>query len=133
MPSLSAQLEVEVRTGLEAHIKALDQSIKEADAAMAAQLASDPEWARRLALLRSIPGIGPITARALLAGLPELGKLNRKSIAALTGLVPLNRDSGCMRGRRTTWGGRAEVRTALYMSSRQPSAPTRPPAPSTRA
>jgi transposase len=117
LSSLPTDAGAEVRKGLEAHIKAIEKLIKRADAAMAAQLSSDPEWARRMALLLTIPGIGPVTARALLAGLPELGKLNRKSIAALTGLAPLNRDSGCMRGRRSTWGGRADVRTALYMSS----------------
>ncbi|HEX2225963.1 MAG TPA: transposase, partial [Candidatus Binatia bacterium] len=68
-------------------------------------------------LLRSVPGIGPVISRTLLAELPELGKLNRKQIAALVGIAPLNRDSGTLRGRRTIWGGRATVRAVLYMAA----------------
>jgi transposase len=64
-----------------------------------------------------VPGIGPVISRTLLAELPELGKLNRKQIAALVGVAPLNWDSGMMRGRRAIWGGRATVRAALYMAA----------------
>ena len=64
-----------------------------------------------------MPGIGDIVSRTLIADLPELGRLDRKQIAALVGVAPLNRDSGKMRGRRTTWGGRAKVRSALYMAA----------------
>jgi transposase len=76
-----------------------------------------PAWRERDELLRSVPGIGDIVSRTLIADLPELGSLDRKQIAALVGVAPLNRDSGKMRGRRTTWGGRAKVRSALYMAA----------------
>ena len=68
-------------------------------------------------LLRSVPGIGPTTARTLLADLPELGQLNRRAIAALVGVAPMNCDSGQLRGQRHIWGGRAPVRTTLYMAT----------------
>ncbi len=72
-------------------------------------------WREKEDLLRSVPGVGPVLSRTLLAELPELGRLNRREIGKLVGLAPLNRDSGMMRGRRTIWGGRASVRAALYM------------------
>ena len=68
-------------------------------------------------LLRSVPGIGNQISLAFLAYLPELGTLNRRQIAALVGVAPFNRDSGTLRGKRTVWGGRASVRTALYMGA----------------
>ena len=64
-----------------------------------------------------MPGIGNVTASQLVVDLPELGKLNRQQIAALVGVAPLNRDSGTMRGRRSIFGGRADVRTGLYMAT----------------
>jgi transposase len=67
--------------------------------------------------MRSVPGVGEVTASQLVAGLPELGKLNRQQIAALVGVAPINRDSGTMRGKRTIFGGRASVRCALYMAT----------------
>jgi len=67
--------------------------------------------------LKSVPGIGPVVSITLLSELPELGQLNRKEIAALAGVAPLNRDSGTLAGRRTVWGGRARVRAALYMAA----------------
>jgi transposase len=76
-----------------------------------------PTWRERDELLRSVPGVGNVVARTLIADLPELGRLDRKQIAALVGVAPLNRDSGKMRGRRTTWGGRAKVRSVLYMAA----------------
>ena len=76
-----------------------------------------PAWRERDELLRSVPGIGDIVSRTLIADLPELGRLDRKQIAALVGVAPLNRDSGKMRGRRTIWGGRAKVRSTLYMAA----------------
>jgi len=68
-------------------------------------------------LLQSVPGIGPVCARTFLLELPELGTLTRQQIAALVGVAPLNCDSGTLRGRRTIWGGRAHVRTVLYMGT----------------
>ena len=61
--------------------------------------------------------MGPVLARTLLAGVPELGRLTHKRVAALVGVAPLNRDSGTLRGHRSVWGGRAEVRGALYMGA----------------
>ena len=78
---------------------------------------NSPVWRENEDLLRSVPGIGPITARTLLAGPPELGRLGRREIAALVGVAPLNRDSGTLRGRRTICGGRPTVRCALYMAT----------------
>ena len=66
---------------------------------------------------RTIPGVGPVVSATLLADLPELGTLNRQQIAALVGVAPLNRDSGTRRGTRSCWGGRAHVRTTLYMGT----------------
>src|SRR5260370_804354 len=76
-----------------------------------------PGWMEKDALLRSTPGVGPVLTTTLLAELPELGTLNRKQIAALVGVAPLNRDSGTMRGKRTVWGGRAQIRATLYMAA----------------
>jgi transposase len=67
--------------------------------------------------LRSVPGVGPVLCRTLLAELPELGSLTHKQLAALVGVAPLNRDSGTMRGKRAVWGGRSGVRAALYMAA----------------
>jgi len=77
----------------------------------------DVDWQRQSDLLRSVPGIGPITAITLIAELPELGCLNRKQIAALVGIAPLNRDSGRKHGKRRTQGGRSQVRSVLYMAT----------------
>ena len=74
-------------------------------------------WRQKDDLLRSVPGVGEQVSVSLLAYLPELGALDRKQIAALVGVAPINRDSGIMRGRRTVWGGRSRVRTTLYMGT----------------
>jgi transposase len=74
-------------------------------------------WRQKDDLLRSVPGVGEQVSVSLLAYLPELGALDRKQIAALVGVAPINRDSGIMRGRRTVWGGRLRVRAALYMGT----------------
>jgi len=76
-----------------------------------------PATSARARLLRSVPSVGPTLTATLLAELPELGSLNRRQAAALVGLAPLNRDSGSLRGRRTVWGGRAGIRTTLYMAT----------------
>ena len=80
-------------------------------------LQASPVWREREALYRSVPGIGLVWARTLVLDLPELGTLSRQRIAALVGVAPFNRDSGTLRGTRTTWGGRAHVRATLYMST----------------
>ncbi|MGH8538415.1 MAG: transposase, partial [Gammaproteobacteria bacterium] len=68
-------------------------------------------------LLKSVPGIGPVNTRTLMASLPELGTLNRHGISALVGVCPFNCDSGTLRGKRRIWGGRATVRSVLYMAT----------------
>ena len=74
-------------------------------------------WRAKDDILKSVPGIGTVVSTTLIAELSELGDLNGKEIAALAGVAPLNRDSGTLAGRRTVWGGRARVRTALYMAA----------------
>ena len=84
---------------------------------LAEVVASDAELARCDALLRSVPGVGPVLAWTVLAGLPELGQIDRRKIGALVGVVPYDFDSGKMKGQRCIWGGRSAVRTALYMAA----------------
>ena len=87
------------------------------DAEIAKLIESDDEWKDRSNLLTSAPGVGEVTANTLIAELPELGNLNRKQISSLVGVVPFNRDSGKMRGKRTIFGGRQMVRNVLYMAA----------------
>lgn len=95
----------------------LQKELSEIEQELDEGIRGTPAWRERDELLRSVPGIGNVVARSLIADLPELGRLDRKQIAALVGVAPLNRDSGKMRGKRTTWGGRAKVRCALYMAA----------------
>ncbi len=106
-----------VRARIEAHIAWLEQEVAELDGDLGLLLRASPLWREREALLRSVPGIGPVVATTLVADLPELGQLDRKRIAALVGLAPLSRDSGTVRGKRLVWGGRGRVRSALYMAT----------------
>lgn len=101
---------------LQGTIKFLEEQISALDKTTRDHLKKSPLWREKEDLLRSVPGIGPVTARTLLADLPELGKLTRKSIAALAGLAPFNRDSGGYSGKRHIHGGRGSVRSALYMA-----------------
>jgi transposase len=95
----------------------LQKELSELEQEVGEGIRGTPAWRERDELLRSVPGIGNVVARTLIADLPELGRLGRKQIAALVGIAPLNRDSGRMHGKRTTWGGRAKVRSALYMAA----------------
>jgi transposase len=95
----------------------LQKELTELEGDIGESIRGTPAWRERDELLRSVPGIGDVVARTLIADLPELGRLDRKQIAALVGIAPLNRDSGRMRGRRTSWGGRAKVRSVLYMAA----------------
>jgi transposase len=106
-----------VRPGLLDHVGWLEDQLAEIDKDLRDQLHRSPIWRENDDLLRSVPGVGMITSTTLLAELPELGQLDRKKIAALVGLAPYNCDSGSMHGRRAIWGGRATVRTALYMAT----------------
>jgi transposase len=101
-----------------AHITWLNADIATLDNDLATLLRASPLWRENDDLLQSAKGIGPVSAHTLLLELPELGTLTRQQIAALVGVAPLNCDSGTMRGKRTIWGGRAHVRTVLYMSTR---------------
>jgi transposase len=102
---------------IEAHIAWLNARIATLDADLETMLRASPLWRENDDLLQSVPGVGPVCARTLLLELPELGTLTRQQIAALVGVAPLNCDSGTLRGRRTIWGGRAHVRTVLYMGT----------------
>ena len=106
-----------VREEIEAHIRWLEESIQSLEQGLAAKIRTSAVWQEREALFRSVPGVGPVLTSALLADLPELGRLNRKEIAALVGVAPLNRDSGLFRGKRKVWGGRRQVRGVLYMGT----------------
>src|SRR2546423_2274346 len=103
---------------IEAHIAWLNARIATLDDDLEPMLRASPLWRENDDLLQSVPGIGPVCARTLLLELPELGTLTRQQSAALVGVAPLNGDSGTLRGRRTIWGGRAHVRTVLYMGTR---------------
>jgi transposase len=106
-----------VRPHLIEHIDWLENELNEIDKDLRDQLQTSPIWREKDDLLRSVPGVGAVTSTTLLAELPELGLLNRKKIAALVGVAPYNCDSGKMHGKRAIWGGRAAVRTALYMAT----------------
>ena len=107
----------QVRERIQEHITWLRKELESLDQDLNRSIRDLPLWREQDNLLRSVPGVGRVTSFTLLAELPELGKLNRKQIAALVGVAPLNRDSGVLRGRRTIWGGRAQVRSALYMAA----------------
>jgi transposase len=98
-----------------AHIAWLTRALEELKRDLDDTVRSSPMWRETENLLKSVPGIGDITAHTLIAELPELGHLDRRQIAALVGVAPVNRDSGTRRGRRMIAGGRATVRHALYM------------------
>lgn len=100
-----------------AHIRWLEKELSRTDCDLEQAIKDTPALRESEALLRSVPGVGPVLARTLLAGVPELGALTHKRLAALIGVAPLNRDSGTFRGRRAVWGGRADVRAALYMGA----------------
>lgn len=102
---------------LQAHICWLDKQIEKLDRDIDDQVRKDPRWAERYDVIVSVPGVGRGTAVCLIAQLGELGRLNRQEVAKLAGVAPLNRDSGHQRGHRCIWGGRAQVRSALYMAA----------------
>jgi len=106
-----------LQKSLKRHIAWLDKQISEADDDLNQRLRESEVWLAKDDLLRGIPGVGVVTTLTLLAKCPELGTLNRREIAALTGVAPLANDSGKHRGKRFIWGGRAEVRAVLYMAT----------------
>jgi transposase len=106
-----------IRKSLRTHIAWLERELAHTDTELQDAIQRSPVWREKEQLLRTVPGVGPVLTSTLLAHLPELGTLTNKQIAALVGVAPLNRESGTLRGRRTVWGGRAQVRAVLYMSA----------------
>ena len=115
IPSVNKQLVMELARC--EYIERRENIIAAGNSGTGKTLRQSPVWREKDDLLRSVPGIGNQISLTLLAYLPELGTLNRRQIAALVGMAPFNRDSGTLRGKRTVWGGRARVRTALYMGA----------------
>jgi len=106
-----------VRERIRVHLEWLKAELKQVDKDLRDNIRKSPVWREQDALYRSVPCIGPAVSAKLIANLPELGTLKGKEISALVGVVPLNRDSGTWKGHRSIWGGRAEVRAALYMAA----------------
>jgi transposase len=106
-----------VRTSLRTHIAWLERALSHTDSDLAYAIRKSPVWREKEELLQSTPGVGPVVTTTLLANLPELSTVTAKQIAALVGVAPFNRDSGTLRGKRTVWGGRAQVRAVLYMGT----------------
>lgn len=106
-----------IKKSIKAIMVAIARQLETIDDELDGLIRSSPAWKLKEDLLTGVPGIGKVTARTLLAALPELGSISRQKVAALVGVAPLNNDSGLMRGRRRIWGGRAPVRTVLYMAT----------------
>jgi transposase len=106
-----------VRSDIEEHLSFLEERLAETECQIEEAVENSPLWREEEELLCSIAGVAEATAHVLMAELPELGEANRQEIAKLVGVAPLNCDSGQRRGQRTTWGGRASVRQALYMAT----------------
>lgn len=106
-----------LRKEVQAHIAWMQESLVTLDHDLGKRIKASPMWRASEELLRTAKGIGPVCSRTLLVDLPELGKLDRKEIAALVGVAPLNRDSGKLQGKRAVWGGRSRVRAVLYMAT----------------
>lgn len=98
-------------------IAALKKQLADLDHDIGERVRETPAWREKEDLIKSVPGVGDQTARTLIAALPELGELDRRQIAALVGVAPINRDSGAMRGKRMIAGGRADVRSVVYMAT----------------
>lgn len=106
-----------VREAIESHIEYLTKELVQIDSTLQVRIEESPVQRDKYSLLRSVPGVGPNLSATLLVDLPELGNLNRRQIAALVGVAPINHDSGARRGKRSIWGGRPQVRAMLYMSA----------------
>jgi transposase len=105
-----------VQAGIKKHIRWLERQLEDVDGDLDSMIRKSPVWAAKSKLLQTVPGVGPNLARTLIAEFPELGRLTNKQVAALAGVAPHARDSGTFRGKRMIWGGRATVRSALYLS-----------------
>jgi len=106
-----------VRKSVSHMLDQLRDQVDEVDRDIAELIEDNDDWNARVQQLATVPGVGSVTSRTLVSELPELGKLNRQAIAALVGVAPFNRDSGQFRGKRRIWGGRAAVRSVLYMAA----------------
>jgi transposase len=106
-----------VQRSIDRTLAALQAELDDTDREIGRRIRATPAWREAEDLLTSVPGVGPVTARTLIAELPELGALDRRRLAALVGVAPLNRDSGAVRGRRAIAGGRTSVRNTLYMAA----------------
>lgn len=106
-----------VHKDIQKHIDWLQKRLEDIDGKLEAAIRKSPAWREKDDLLRSVPGVGQVLSVSLITGLPELGTLSRRQIAALVGVAPLNRDSGLFSGKRTVWGGRAHLRAVLYMAA----------------
>ena len=111
------QLQPKLRPKLDEHLAWLTQAIDDLDLEIGEAVRQSPAWRVEDDLLKAVPGVGRVASATLIAKLPELGKLDRRKIAALVGVAPFNRDSGSFRGKRHIQGGRADVRSALYMAT----------------
>jgi transposase len=106
-----------MRPEIEEHLQWLSEKVADLDAEIDDFIRQSPTWQATDELLQSVPGVGRVTSTTLVALLPELGRLNRQEIAALVGVAPMNKDSGRKQGRRRIFGGRASVRSVLYMAA----------------
>lgn len=106
-----------IREDIQAHLDWLQARLNTTEQGLRAAVEASPAWQAKADLLNEVNGLGEITILTLIACLPELGQLDRKQIAALVGVAPLNHDSGTWRGRRGVWAGRAAVRHMLYMAT----------------
>lgn len=106
-----------IRREIRKHIEWLEARIELVDRQIRDTIEQSPIWREKDEILQSTPGVGPVLSVSLLAGVPELGRLNRQRVAALVGVAPFNSDSGVSRGKRKVWGGRAQVRRVLYMAA----------------
>jgi transposase len=107
----------QVQKRIKKHIEWLEEELAALEKEIQELIRENPLWRKQEELLRSVPGVGPVTSAVLLAELPELGTLNRQKIAALVGLAPFNKDSGPRKGKRRIYGGRSAVRSTLYMAA----------------
>lgn len=105
------------QSNIREHITWLENCIKKIDKDMDSRIRKSPIWQEKAEILSSFKGIGPVNTRTILAELPELGTINNKKISVLVGLAPLNSDSGVKIGKKIIWGGRAHVRSVLYMAA----------------
>ncbi|NOX81075.1 MAG: IS110 family transposase [Deltaproteobacteria bacterium] len=110
-------MRTKIKKDIEKHIKWLEKRIKDSEDELEKRIKQSPIWRKQDEIVKSVPGVGPILSLALLTSLPELGKLENRKISALVGVAPFNRDSGKFKGTRAVWGGRANVRSVLYMAT----------------